>query len=668
MRLKRLFGVIAAVTAAMLVAAVVILQSMDFGGYKQALADRVSAATGRKVTVSGPMRLNLLTLRPTLSAEGVSLANPPGASRPDMVRVERLFAEIELWGLLRGRLRVHRLIMVDPDILLETDVAGHGNWMFETVEKPDAPKRGKNRFYHIADLHIERAHVGYLDGASGKVISTLIDAITLHADDREAPVKIRIKGALQEQEFLLEGDIGPLADLAKPFAPYPISFRLEVGEAELALGGTLARPLELRGVSLALTAGGTSLEGVGKLLGRSLPEISPIQFAAKITDDPNGWSFGNLDLKLGETRVSGDIDLLLDGPRPRISADIDAANLDLGELVPVEGQAEPPVAAARFFGADSLPFRQLAAFDADARVKVARAVFGRTVLTNVKSELALKDGRLSTKDLQFEIENGGLVSAGVKIEAASEPASVALEMRARGFTLGKFLRASRVTDVLDGSVNLDAELSGRGASPQQIAASLEGNASAAMGKALLRNKNAELIAADLLPRLLPLGNRRTTTKINCFVSRFDIASGIATSRLLLLDTEAVTVTGGGTIDLGTETLDLLFKPEAKDPSLVSLAVPVRLGGSLLGPTVRPDEAALALRIGGAALALVNPLLLIPALGSLGTGEAAPCLTAMSGDAGRASPQRAPSAIESISQGVTGGIRSIEEGLRSRFGR
>ncbi len=47
-----------------------------------------------------------------------------------MAAVARVEAQVQLLPLLSGRLEIASVTLVRPDILLETDADGHGNWQF----------------------------------------------------------------------------------------------------------------------------------------------------------------------------------------------------------------------------------------------------------------------------------------------------------------------------------------------------------------------------------------------------------------------------------------------------------------------------------------------------------------------------------------------------------
>jgi uncharacterized protein involved in outer membrane biogenesis len=126
------------------------------------------------------------------------------------------------------------------------------------------------------------------------------------------------------------------------------------------------------------------------------------------------------------------------------------------------------------------------------------------------------------------------------------------------------------------------------------------------------------------------GTGELDTPVSCAVAQFDLKNGLATAQALLLDTRRVTVTGSGTVNLANEVLALRLDPKPKEVSLLSLANPVLVGGTLSDPTFRPDPAGVAKGLGGAALGLaMGPIgLLIPFV-SAGTGDNNPCAKLLS---------------------------------------
>ena len=129
--------------------------------YKPQIIAAAHRATGRELTLAGPMHLGL-SLQPTLTVEGVSLANPPGFSRPQMAAVKELDLTLALWPLLSKRVEIVRLDLVQPDILLEVNAQGQPNWVFTpapgatpTRSGPATTGEKSGTQINVADLRVE---------------------------------------------------------------------------------------------------------------------------------------------------------------------------------------------------------------------------------------------------------------------------------------------------------------------------------------------------------------------------------------------------------------------------------------------------------------------------------------------------------------------------------
>src|ERR1700677_3557964 len=139
------------ITLAALVSVIALLVGLVGWGLSPAslkprLIAAVERATGRTMTVAGSVGIEL-SLVPTVAMEEVSLANPPGFSRPDMVKVARVEVSLALMPLLEHRIEVDRVALVRPDIQLETDQAGRHNWVFA---RQPAPAEGRSAAGEVA--------------------------------------------------------------------------------------------------------------------------------------------------------------------------------------------------------------------------------------------------------------------------------------------------------------------------------------------------------------------------------------------------------------------------------------------------------------------------------------------------------------------------------------
>jgi uncharacterized protein involved in outer membrane biogenesis len=302
----------------------------------------------------------------------------------------------------------------------------------------------------------------------------------------------------------------------------------------------------------------------------------------------------------------------------------------------------------------------------------ARIKAGGLVFTETAFHLVLGDGIVALKSLRSRVA-GGTVMGSATVAAGRGLVKTDMRLEVAKLDLGAALTAMGVPDLVTGKLDIRIRLAGSGRSVRAIMAGLGGSTSVVMGEGTIHNRYVNLIGADLLRVLVPDGSVEKGTRVNCLVSRFTVKQGIATSRALLFDTDLVTVGGKGAIDLRDETLDLKLVPKPKHASLLSLAVPINLGGTLASPSAAPDTAAVAKGVAGALLGgMINPLGILVPLVSGGSDDKNPCLAALARKPAKPT-QNKNKEDESSPIGAVGRTMetigdSITEGLRGLFGK
>jgi uncharacterized protein involved in outer membrane biogenesis len=211
-----------------------------------------------------------------------------------------------------------------------------------------------------------------------------------------------------------------------------------------------------------------------------------------------------------------------------------------------------------------------------------------------------------------------------------------------------------------------------------LMASLDGTTALHVGEGEIESKYVDLLGADVVRVMSPLQGSGAQTKLNCVVGRYDIRDGVVTPKVMLADTGRMTVVGEGTVNLGTEQLALMMTPRPKDAAMLSLAVPIRVGGTLAAPSFSPDTGA-ALK--GAAGAVAGTLLLGPAgvvLPFVSGGQRGgqdPCAQALAAAGLRATPsgqstqpQQPAQQPQQQQQRPANPVDDLGRGLRGIFGR
>jgi hypothetical protein len=708
MRLSVIFRLAVLAFLILVVALVAVVKSIDVAAYRDLLDQAAQAATGRSLKINGRLSLRV-SLYPALVAENVSFANVGGGSQPPMLTVKRLEAQIGFLPLLGRQLRVRRLVLVEPDLLLERDKNGRGNWEFGAAggALPDTTVGGIPTVIDIAELRIEKGHVSYQDDRDGHQEKLDLDRLTADEPGFGANIGVLGAGAWNGRHFDLSGRLGPVAALKAAVdankAPYPVEAKVVTpglvvtlagtvtgGKGEpnlglkvtaeaadiadagrliglelpalgaarlamtangplvdpalsdidaalgrkdslaLAIKGTIKHPLDGQGTDLVITAEGENLAGLNKALALGLPTVGPFKGSAHLSDQARLWRLADLRATLGHSDVSGEASLKLGGARPMVAAHLSSAALHLGEIIGGHG-AEKPAAEtpdARVFSDAPLPLTTLRGTDLDLAWKIDRLSDDQLVAQQVELDARVADGRLTVTPSIANL-GGGKVSAKLTLDASGKVAQAGLSLNAEQIGLGEVLKGLDLTPALHGArSDLRANLHGSGNSLRSIMARLEGDTALVADQGKVEGTNAEALVVDVLHQLAPWNDAKDTD-MRCLVSHFVINDGLAKSEVLLFDTARMTVSGQGSVNLANESLDLSLAPKPKEPSLLSLAVPLDLGGTLAEPTVTTDKGAIvkgvAGTIGGVAL---GPLgILVPLLGPDSDGVN-PCVAAI----------------------------------------
>ena len=114
--------VVAAVVAVLLAAVLLGPGLVDWNAYKGRIAQAAYDATGRRLTIDGDISLSVLPA-PKLVVRGVRLANVAGGAAPDMARLKSLDVRVSLPALLRGKIQVRSVTLVEPVVSLELWIA-----------------------------------------------------------------------------------------------------------------------------------------------------------------------------------------------------------------------------------------------------------------------------------------------------------------------------------------------------------------------------------------------------------------------------------------------------------------------------------------------------------------------------------------------------------------
>jgi uncharacterized protein involved in outer membrane biogenesis len=694
--MRVLAGVFVLVVA-VVVAGVAIVMSIDPNEYRERLTAEVKNLTGRDLVIKGDLTVGI-SLIPTIVASDVSFSNASWGSRPDMASIKRLEASLEVIPLLSGTIKIGDIVLVEPDILLEVAADGRTNWDFSATPgagtakpaQPAAPapaeSAGAPTIPSIDSIAIDKGRFRFNDMKAKQDLNLALDKVRIGDVASGDKLKIEIAGAYNNTPFELKGTTDPIDNLAGD-GNFALDLEAHALAAVVKLKGAVAKPMSgpllgvdfsLAGKDLAATLDAAKAIAP-QLKNVSIPAIGSYDVAGKATGPASAPGIENLKFNLGNTDalkltgmgkgakntysidkfsgeiygsdIAGSVVAMVGGKVPEIKANLTSHKIDLVDIEKLMNGGQEPSSEAtagtpstpaakgkaaandgRVFPADKLPLDGLGAVNATVSFKGDRVIAKGTTLSAIDTVMVLKGGKLTLEPLGATVSEGRL-SGKVSLDASSQTPTVETNLSLDKLNLGGLLKERGVTDTVTGKVTTKINAKGTGDSVRAIMASLNGETEVVMDDGRIASRYIDMLASDLTKQLIP-GGGSGEAKINCVVSRFDVKQGIATSKALLFDTDKMTVSGGGTIDLRTERLDMSIEPQPKEASIVSLAVPLKVSGTLSSPRVAPTTAAIAKSVAGLAVTGLTPMGLIATLANKGSGEQNPCVAALD----RAAPQ------------------------------
>jgi len=271
---------------------------LDLNDYKPALIAAVQDATGRTLSLNGPLRFSR-SLWPTIEASDVALANLPGGTRPDMARAERIEGQLSLPALLWRRIEVIKLTLVGPNILFE-QVDGKPNWVFSRPAQASgapaaaAPGRVSQPFQlRIRNAYVRNGMVTWRLPARTKVVG--VRSLDLRHQTDDGPLTMQATLVYSDnQPFRLDVSAQPAAGVAGSWAA---QLRFAAFDTTASAKGTVS------------VAGGYDLQvdaaaGTLNMLNALLPEmrLPAVRQATLSTHITNGRVPGDLPV-IGTTRL-----------------------------------------------------------------------------------------------------------------------------------------------------------------------------------------------------------------------------------------------------------------------------------------------------------------------------------------------------------------------------
>ncbi len=584
---------IAATLVTLVVVAVAVLFLIPAERVAGLAADQFEAATGRSLTIEGPVRA---TLWPRLGvrAQGIRIANAEWSDRGPLLEADALEVGVALSSVMGDTVQVESLVIDGARLTLERRVDGSANWDFDTP--PSDATASSNSGGSSRDIAIDRAmlrgaEITWVDQQAGTDLN--LRAVDVTATTEGDALALDLSALLNGQAVSLNASVAGLEPLLDG-ALTPVTAMISAGESRITIEGRAdIDPTSFEGRIDARSSDRFAALAALDIAPPDLPQglgQGAIGFEAALTLAPAGTlHLRDMVLELDRNRLSGALDIDPSGDRPRISGSLAADALDLTGLSR-EGQGgETALVAEAGWGQEAIDVSGLFAADADLTFASGTITLGDATLDELRARVTLDNGR-AVLTFQPLLAYGGSVTGDVVINGRGGLSSRA-NLDLQGLQMQPFLTEFADFDRLVGQADLSLRLLGVGATAQALMDSLEGSASVAMGQ-------GELLGLDIggMVRTLDLGFRGEGQKtiFDGLSGSWTVTNGVARGEDFQLDAPYLAVSASGDIDLGAQTLDYSLLPTLRrDAREDGFTVPILMDGPWSDPRIRPDLEALA---------------------------------------------------------------------------
>lgn len=628
---KGLF-VVVAVLAFTALSVYAYLSVLDPGEFRDDIAKVVKSTTGRELIIDGEVSFKIFPA-PKLLVENVSLSNAKWGARSTLMSVDRVIAEVALIPLFSRAISVRRVVLVRPVLNLERSKSGKSNWNLWKSE-PTSAVSGP-LVIDVSNVYVRDGRISYMKHGAESSYVLEVQRLKLRSKGLFQPVEMDFAGRFNKRAISIRGETGSLASLFKN-EPIAVDISVRSGGIAAKIDGRLTQPMELRGLGADLSF---SVPDFGQLLKTRGPTGRTgfgVEGRGQIHDKKNGYVVEKLALTVGGNELLGSVYFGLVKGRSHIRGSLSSKMLDVDSFF-TQRKRNKRATGARLIPSWRFPVEALRAVDADIDFSGRRVILRGVEFDRLKLNVGLHSGRLRIEPRGRLY--GGRLDGQIDLNTRASEARLLMEIRGSQVNMGELLNALKKKQVMSGATGqLHIKLEGSGATLSAVAAGMNGRFLTSVGPGQMHNSALRRIGADALMQLVrsfdPTDKSDQATSMQCGVILFNVEKGVAkTDRGVAAETKRMNVIGSGTINLGTEAIDLVLRAQPRDGVGISagaLGNVVRVGGTLAAPKTRMDAVG-ALKTGasvGAAVATSGISLLIQGLFNRVIADNSPCKTAL----------------------------------------
>lgn len=333
------------------------------------------------------------------------------------------------------------------------------------------------------------------------------------------------------------------------------------------------------------------LKRLAKATGTELPAGDTYRSFALSGDTSGSQSdvlLRNAVVEFDEIRGTGEAALDF-SEKPRLTGTLQTGPIDITPYAAASGAPKGQGPARQGWGTTPIDLTPLRMADADIALTAESLKFRQFDFGPSKLRVALSGGLLNATIDQTTLF-GGVGGLQLVADGSKPVPVVGLKANIDGLAIKPLLQAAANFGMMEGSGDLTIDVTGSGANLAAFMSSLQGQGGVAFDQGVLSgvdlNALAESARTALTSKSVPVSafGADAQTAFRNLNANFSMKDGVAAIANLKLQSGSVAVTGGGSLDIGDQSLDFTLIPEFANSSsgVNGYGLPVKFEGDWSG--------------------------------------------------------------------------------------
>ncbi|ELA6639877.1 AsmA family protein [Vibrio alginolyticus] len=648
--MKKLLLILAIPIVVILVAILALTIFVNPNQFKPLIVEQAQKQTGLELVIEGDISWQFF---PSIGFElgHTELRNPQGFSKPNLFKVDTVGVDISVMPLFSQQLEIGNVTLDGAEFYIETKKDGSKNIDALTKaqtqqaeqENNAAPTQngetqtsGSDWSINLAGVTVSNGSLEMQDKQAGSYTKLYDISLNLSefAFDNWTTADFGVKGEMNDQKFTAKGQADfklekGLANYALKNINFDATYSDPANKIESATIGLDTFEFDkVNNLTYAIKgdAGGMKLDmqGAGQLSvdkaiskvqldkltlkstfeGDALPQ-SPmkVDMVSDLSFDltKNHLSFVLEKLTANAIALDGKADVTL-GDIPKVRFALHSPNIDLDEFLGLDKQAAEGNKPAS--GGESAPagpevepdLSALKALDVKGDITIDKFKAANAKMEAVKTSFTVNRGVFELTSFSSKLYQGS-ISATAKLDARQSPATYSVKKSIKGVKVQPLLIDVAENDKLEGTGNIDVNVTGKSLTPTGIKKNLSGTVVINFADGAVNGINvAQLIRenyAKFKGQKVEGTNEAKKTDFSAMTATLKLNKGVVSTDNMQAQSPLLRVRGKGTANYINETVDFTISTSVvgslegqggKDiDELKDITIPINVSGKWAEP-------------------------------------------------------------------------------------